>query len=241
MGRRAVVAEAIEDHVATHLVRAPGGRDETAAWYRTGAPTDELNGVVWVSAAADDGIVEDLRERFGNPPILWEAWPELNGGTDDRIFTAAGLRFQEEEPLMTMRLVEPPAGDTAAVTDVSGTDRIHDWLRVWIGDASLPDMPDMAAALGMAGNAARYLLIDVDGVPASCAAVVVAGKVGAVEHVVTRADLRGRGLGTMVTVAALQHAHEMGARRAVLTASPEGEGIYRRLGFEQVTTVRRYA
>ncbi len=99
----------------------------------------------------------------------------------------------------------------------------------------------MAAALRLAGTAARYLVLYADGVPASCVAVVVAGTVAAVEHVVTRTDLRGRGFGSAITVAALRHAHAMGARRAVLTASPDGEGIYRRLGFERVTSIRRYA
>jgi GNAT superfamily N-acetyltransferase len=197
--------------------------------------------VVWLSGSADAATVRQLMDGFGSTPFLWEAWPELNDGRDDAALRAAGLTFQEEEPLMTMPLPTPPIGDTALVADVTADDRIHDWLRVWIGDESLPDMPDMATALRLAGGAGRYLLLTVDGVPAACAAVFVAEGAAAVEHVVTRSDLRGRGYGTGITVATLQHAHAMGARRAVLTASPEGEGIYRRLGFRPVTSVRRYA
>jgi N-acetylglutamate synthase-like GNAT family acetyltransferase len=236
-----VVKGAVDDHIRTHVVRAPGEHTDDVAWYRTDMPTDELNGVVWLSGSADVGTVRRLMDRFGATPFLWEAWPELNDGRDEAALRDAGLTYQEEEPLMTMPLLTAPPGDTASVSDVTGDDRIHDWLRTWIGDDSLPDMPDMAAALRLAGDAARYLLLSFDGVPASCAAVIVAEGAGAVEHVVTRSDLRGRGLGTTITVAALQHAHAMGARRAVLTASPEGEGIYRRLGFERVTTVRRFA
>ncbi|MFC0680292.1 GNAT family N-acetyltransferase [Lysobacter korlensis] len=241
MERRSVVGQAVADHIDTHLVRGEAGRTPDAAWYRTGAPTEHLNGVVWLSGSADAEFVRRLREGFAPTPFLWNAWPELNRGRDDAALLAAGLEFQEEEPLMTMPLDRAPRGETAAVVDVTNDSRIQHWLRVWIGDPSLPDMPDMAAAVRLAGNAARYLLLEQDGVPASCATVVVAGEVGAVENVVTRSDLRRRGLGTTVTVAALQHAHAMGARRAVLTASPDGEGIYRRLGFDPVTTVRRYA
>jgi ribosomal protein S18 acetylase RimI-like enzyme len=241
MDRRSAVAQAVADSIDTHLVRGEAERSLDAAWYRTGAPTDELNGVVWLSGSAGADVVRRLRARFEPTPFLWNAWPELNDGRDEDAMRAAGLEFQEEEPLMAMPLASPPAGITDPVVDVTDSHRIHDWLRLWIGRPELPDMPDMAFALRRAGSSARYLLLVTDGVPASCAAVIVAGKVGAVEHVVTRSDLRGSGFGTMVTVAALQHAHAMGASRAVLTASPEGEGIYRRLGFERMTTVRRFA
>ena len=241
MEHRRIIEQAVFDHIDTHLVRGKAGRTSEAAWYHTGAPTEELNAVVWLSPTAGVDAVRELQERFAPTPFLWEAWPELNGERDEAALSGAGLRLRAEEPLMTMPLDSPPPGATPAVVDVAAEDRIHDWLRVWIGDASLPDMPDMAAALRLAGTAARYLLLYSDDVPASCVAVVVAGQVAAVEHVVTRSDLRGRGFGTAVTVAALQHGHAMGARRAVLTASPEGEGIYRRLGFERITTIRRYA
>jgi GNAT superfamily N-acetyltransferase len=241
MNARDTVVATIADHVDTHLVRGNAGRTADAVWWRTDAPTDELNGVVWLSGSADSGTVRGLRDRFAPIPFLWNAWPALNEGRDEAALIAAGLEFREEEPLLTMSLPTAPPGDTTAVTDVTGIARIHDWLRVWIGDASLPDMPDMAAALRLAGGAARYLLLEEDGLPVTCAAVIVAGEVAAVEHVVTGAAFRGRGFGTLITVAALQHAHAMGARRAVLTASQDGEGIYRRLGFQRVTTVRRYA
>lgn len=235
------MALAVSDHVDTHLIRAPGGRTDEAAWYRTGAPTEELNGVVWVSGAATADVVRRLRDRLEPTRFVWNAWPDLNDGRDEAAFRAAGLEFQEEEPLMAMPLAAPPPGETTAVLDVTRSDRIQDWLRLWIGNPALPDMPDMATALRLAGDTASYLLLEADGVPVTCAAIFVTGEVGAVEHVVTRSEARGRGYGTTVTIAALQRAHARGARRAVLTASPDGERIYRRLGFERVTRIRRYA
>lgn len=43
-----------------------------------------------------------------------------------------------------------------------------------------------------------------------------------------------------MTIAALDLVRRQGGRYAVLTASPEGFGIYERLGFETVATVRRF-
>ena len=51
--------------------------------------------------------------------------------------------------------------------------------------------------------------------------------------------VRRRGIGTAMTVAALDLVRRQGGRHAVLTASPDGFGIYERLGLETVATVRR--
>ena len=43
-----------------------------------------------------------------------------------------------------------------------------------------------------------------------------------------------------MTVAALELVRRQGGRYAVLAASPDGLGIYARLGFQTVATVRRF-
>jgi ribosomal protein S18 acetylase RimI-like enzyme len=48
---------------------------------------------------------------------------------------------------------------------------------------------------------------------------------------------RGRGIGRAVTVTAVSHAKRLGYRYAVLQASGEGEGVYRRIGFEEVCRI----
>ncbi len=46
--------------------------------------------------------------------------------------------------------------------------------------------------------------------------------------------LRGRGIGTALTRAACLHSQQLGCRYAVLNATPMGEPVYRRLGFESM-------
>ncbi len=64
MDRTSAAEQAVADHVDTHLVRGGAGRTRDVAWWRTGAPTDELNGVVWLSPSAGERLVRELRERF---------------------------------------------------------------------------------------------------------------------------------------------------------------------------------
>jgi hypothetical protein len=52
---------------------------------------------------------------------------------------------------------------------------------------------------------------------------------------------RRRGLGTVVTAAAMHLGFRMGATRAVLQASPMGYPVYARMGFRAVGTYRLYA
>jgi ribosomal protein S18 acetylase RimI-like enzyme len=58
--------------------------------------------------------------------------------------------------------------------------------------------------------------------------------------VVTARAVRGRGVGTALTVAALRTIGAHGLDTAVLTSSPDGLRIYQRLGFQVVGRVRRY-
>jgi GNAT superfamily N-acetyltransferase len=59
-----------------------------------------------------------------------------------------------------------------------------------------------------------------------------------VQYVATDAAFRRRGLAAWVVGAALADARADGARTATLQASPDGYGVYERLGFRTVTTLR---
>jgi ribosomal protein S18 acetylase RimI-like enzyme len=237
--------------VDTHLVRGDGGAEPGMAWFRTGAPHEELNGVLFATADR----IDDAARALGGLPALWHSWPEDPAHDIEAELLARGFVFVEEEPLMAMLLgAEPDAakphtrqeerrvdGDAAVtglrIRDVRG-DGLAEWVGVWTG-VQPPDAR-IASALGRAGDAAHYLLAELDGRPVGCAAAIVAGDAVAVEHVVTAAGHRGRGIGTALTAAVLAEGRRRGAVAAVLTASADGAGIYRRLGFAEQGRVRRF-
>lgn len=80
--------------------------------------------------------------------------------------------------------------------------------------------------------------IRVDGEWACVALTLRVGDDASVQYVATDAAYRRRGLAARVVGAALTEAWADGLRTATLQASPDGYGVYERLGFRTVTTLR---
>jgi GNAT superfamily N-acetyltransferase len=86
----------------------------------------------------------------------------------------------------------------------------------------------------------RLLLGTRDGEPVATAALLFGGGVAAIEDVVTLPGRRRQGIGAAITLAAARAARDQGYRVAVLTASPMGITIYRRLGFRDYCAFSTY-
>ena len=82
----------------------------------------------------------------------------------------------------------------------------------------------------------RGLHLDEEPLATSMLATTAEVGLAGVYSVATRPAHRGRGFGTEVTAAALNAAVRQGYETAVLEPSPSGVRLYRRMGFELVTT-----
>jgi GNAT superfamily N-acetyltransferase len=80
--------------------------------------------------------------------------------------------------------------------------------------------------------------VRVDGEWACVALTLRVGDDVSVQYVATEARYRRRGLAARVLGAALAEARADGMRTATLQASPDGRGVYERLGFRTVATLR---
>lgn len=206
-----------------------------------------LNGVFIAPGTAAVPVEDAQRtfQRFG-VPALWhigEAAGQVPGREADPIAHCPGFSFYEEEPLMstTVGRYELPHVDGLSILPVHGAAGIRDWVRIWSGRPVVSTSDTTVRARLGAAPAFVHLLAVLRGEAVGCAAAFVGLPSGSeVQHVVTVPGVRGRGIGTALTVAALRSIAARGAGTAVLTASPDGLGIYRRLGFRTVGAVRRY-
>jgi hypothetical protein len=84
----------------------------------------------------------------------------------------------------------------------------------------------------------RTVVAYAGGRPVAGAMVLVSHGVAGVQYVGTVEDARGRGYGELVTRWVGNAGFDLGARVAALQASDMGEPVYRRMGYETVTTYR---
>ena len=89
-------------------------------------------------------------------------------------------------------------------------------------------------------DGAAAFLAHFEGRPAGISMTIVSHGVAGIYWVGTTEAARGRGLGRAVTAAALNAGLELGAASASLQASPMGESLYRRMGFETIYDYRLY-
>jgi len=79
-----------------------------------------------------------------------------------------------------------------------------------------------------------------DGKPVATSQLFLDGGVAGIYWVATVPEARRQGIGAAVSLAALREARVMGYRIAVLGASPMGECLYRRLGFQEYCRMSNY-
>jgi ribosomal protein S18 acetylase RimI-like enzyme len=91
---------------------------------------------------------------------------------------------------------------------------------------------------GLSADNVAAFLAQIDGDPAGIAMTIVSHGVAGIYWVGATEGARGRGLGWTMTAAAVNAGFEMGAEIASLQASPMGESLYRRMGFETIFSYR---
>ncbi|HSR95162.1 MAG TPA: GNAT family N-acetyltransferase, partial [Solirubrobacterales bacterium] len=169
----------------------------------------------------------------------------------DRDLTAAaernGLREVHAMPEMVLpgRVEErpPPAG--AELGRVDSAADAADYWRVATSSFATNGFPPEVFAFydnheGFEADNAAAFLARIDGRPAGIAMTLVSHGVAGIYWVGCTEEARGRGLGRTVTATAVNAGFDIGAEIASLQASPMGEPIYRRMGFETIFDYRLF-
>jgi GNAT superfamily N-acetyltransferase len=201
---------------------------------------------------ADARIEEILaRHRRHLEPTLWWTGPLSTPADLGARLRAAGLQCQHHLPGMAADLQairtdfrRPEGLDIAAITAVEDFSifRRHD--HPFFGPANTGRRRNLIEGVSwmvrQEPRRAWHFVASLDGAPVACATVFLGAGVAGLYHVATVQKARGKGIGKAVTLAALEHARDLGYRTAILHASKEGEPIYRQIGFEEVCKVSHW-
>jgi ribosomal protein S18 acetylase RimI-like enzyme len=231
----------------------PGAEIEAGAGWVFGAGRSShpviSNAAFRVDDELDSGdLLERARAFFGARDRGFAVWAR-GGASKDRDLIeaaeAAGLQQVYEMPEMVLdrRAEAQPPPDGVELRRVASAEDADEYWRVAAAAyASIGFPPEVFAFYedhgGLATDNAAAFLAALDGRPAGIAMTIVSHGVAGIYWVGTTDDARRRGLGWTVTATAVNAGFDMGAEIASLQASPMGESLYRRMGFETIFSYR---
>jgi ribosomal protein S18 acetylase RimI-like enzyme len=255
------IAEAADANLLVHAAwaqsRAPGmsvssARGVTAV--DSGLACDTFNCILaarLTEEAADAAIAAVLGhfDRVGRP-FSWWVGPADRPADLGRRLEAAGLAAAEGELAMSARLEAPPFDNPAppelSIEHVTTPAQLSDFAAVNAANWSPPDTNVLrfyalaSSVLLSRESPFRFFVGRVGREPVATLEFALGGGVGGIYNVATVESRRRRGYASALMRRALDEARAAGVRAAVLQASPDGVGVYRRQGFEEFGTITEY-
>jgi ribosomal protein S18 acetylase RimI-like enzyme len=207
------------------------------------------NAVMRRDDAIDPGeLIAAARGFFGDRGRGFSVY--VRGGIDEDLTAAAeedGLTFIYEMPEMVCehRVEQRPLPEDAEIRPVTEIDQVAAyWALTAKAYISLDFPPELFGQYdrrdGLLADNLRAFLGYLDGTAVSAAMTVVHDGVAGIYWVGTLEEARGRGLAWATTAAATNAGFDLGAELASLQASPMGERIYARMGYEQLYPYRLF-
>ena len=203
-------------------------------------PNRNFNGVIVLEPAANEDVRTALDWIMGRDIAFSVRVREDLLASVEQTVMEAGLEPAEKvsEPVMVIRppaeVPEPPAG--VSVREVVDDATLEDHIRSTVASGFPEDLTrTLYGRWWLDDPDIRMFTAYLDGRPAGNSLAIRSGEVSGVFSVGVPEDLRGRGIGSAVTWAAVQAGREWGCELVALQSSPMGFGVYRRMGFEVLT------
>ena len=165
------------------------------------------------------------------------------------LLVASGLVAAETELAMALPLSElavPATSSELAIERVRTEAQLRDFANINAANWSPPDAQLVefyrraAPALLAPDSPLRFYVGYRDGEPVATAEATIGDGVVGLYNICTLEAQRGRGFGSALTLQPLLDARTEGMAAAILQASADGVGLYRRLGFRDYGLITEY-
>jgi predicted GNAT family acetyltransferase len=172
-----------------------------------------------------------------------ELWQGLAGA-----LAREGLCVEGEEPVMActpaeLQPVAAPGVSVRTLTTVDPDADLATFLTIRDEEERVPGADELARLRGaIARGQGWYVLASLNGQPAGTGRLQISPEgLGEITAIVTRADLRRRGIAATVTSSLVQRYVAQGGTLAWLTAAnPTAQSVYARIGFRMLGTLANY-
>ncbi len=242
-----------------HAPQADVHDERELLWLTSGIPIKEYSGVARASFDPDrapediDQQITRMQAYFSAHQVgmRWIIGPSTRPMNLGERLEQHGFLCQGSAPGMAAQLERLPAEIAVPprleITRVANAAQLQEWAAVageTYGEPAEIQQARIAVhtAFGFAEDAPlqRYLA-RLDGRPVAMSELFLAAGVAGIYDVATVPRARGQGIGAAITHAPLLAARARGYRVGVLEASPMGQPVYRRLGFEEYCRFALYA
>ncbi|MGQ9684234.1 MAG: GNAT family N-acetyltransferase [Anaerolineae bacterium] len=192
-------------------------------------------------------VVERMRAGFAPP--CWTVGPSTQPQDLGQRLERHGLSPVGEALGMAVelaRLREHPVPPGLEIVRVRDTATLRQWAATMVegmsggGEGDAQVFFDLIADLDLPEGSGFYLGL-YEGQPVATSALYLSSGVAGINHVVTLAPYRNRGIGKQITLAPLRDARDRGYRAGILQASALGAVIYRQIGFLEYCRIGEYA
>lgn len=189
--------------------------------------------------------IEELLQAVGKKEraVCW--WLGVNAQPANLAarLEAAGAFKAMENRMMAIEIQNLPEvvmPEAVEIIEVTTRQQLEQWTAVIAPAHGIPaemeghwtDMYE-GAGYGPESSVTRHFLAMMNSKPVGATSLITAAGVCSVANVATDADYRHRGIGSALTIWPLKVAEQQGYKVACLSASPDGEPVYAKLGFEK--------
>lgn len=236
----------------SHLPETEFHDDPGIFWFKTGIRHDifnrgmQTNLELATSPVGSEWIIGHFQQH--RLPFLWHLGASFRLPNRRSVLEGYGLTHYQTEPVMATDLLkfneDIPVAPRLAIQPVTTEELLQQWIRVWEFSSSKEVIQlwfTFYSGLCFKREGPLHLYLGtLDGKPVATSEVFLGGGVALIGALNTLSHYRQQGIGTAMTLIALQKARRQGYRIGVLTASPMGINMYRRLGFQEYGTFSTY-
>jgi GNAT superfamily N-acetyltransferase len=217
-------------------------------------PIDYHNCVVGADLSPEeaDGVILESQERFRahEVPGSWHVGPSMRPPDLGERLLAHGFDYGGDDIGMAVDL--SALSEDPRVPESFIVERVRDErdLTVWThtlaagfgeGPVEAQWVGEMYRRIGLGDDVPwRHYLGRLGGEPVATSTLFLGADVAGIYFVFTVEGARRRGIGAVVTLAALHDAREMGCQERVLESSEMGYPVYRRLGLQEYCRIGLY-
>jgi GNAT superfamily N-acetyltransferase len=213
----------------------------------TGVSISDFNWVWNEKPLTNDNAksIADIKEIYKklNLRFWWWLYPSGQSPKTKTILQNAGLRLIEKVPCMAADLndssLDKQIPNNITISPVKDKNDLLIWEDLSFQGFEMPQRAReqygaFVSSFDIGGQAPQKLFLAYfDGKPVATSLLFVHNNTAGIYYVSTLPAYRNKGLGLLITLAAMQAAKESGFRNVILQATPLGAKVYKQAGFKE--------